>query len=295
MRKLLVTGMSGFLGGFVFSKAESRFDYLGTCHTYATPVNFTNWQKIDLTNSYHVSELVRRFPAEVFLHLAAISNLDDCEKNPERAHEVNVKATVRLVAEARRLNARFIYVSTDMVFDGQKCLYREDAKTNPISVYGRTKLQAEAAVQKMENAVIVRSALLYGRPRFGGNSFSMWVENRLQQGQVVPLFTDQFRSPIYAGNLADILLELCESDFTGILHAGGTNRMSRYAFGLQLCEIFGYDSSLLKPIAMTENSSLAPRPRDVSLNVDKAITILKTDILSTAEGLRRMRNENKAR
>lgn len=292
MRKLLITGMSGFLGGSIYAKAVAKFICLGTFHTFVAPRDSPHWCKIDLTDFCSVSGLVHNFRPDIILHLAANSHLDDCESHPEQAQRINVKATAHLAHHAAQLKARFIYLSTDMVFDGEKTLYPEGAKTNPLSVYGRGKLQAEAVVKKLDNFAIVRSALIYGRPRLGGSSFSMWMENRLQRGEPVPLFVDQFRSPILVDNLADILLELCESDFIGTLHAGGTNRISRYSFGVQLCDILGYDSSLLKSISMKDQTSLAPRPRDVSLNVDKAIRILKTIILSSHEGLERMAKQD---
>lgn len=288
MKKLLITGASGFLGGHVFSQANSVFQCLGTYNTYSIPHDIANWWNIDLCTFFDVFELLSEFQPDIIIHTAANSNLDECEENPQKAQGDNVEMTAHLVGIAKQLDARFIHLSTDMVFDGAGTLYQENDKTNPISMYGQTKLQAEAVVQHLKNFVIVRAALIYGRPAFGGRCFSMWMENRLCGGLSVPLYTDQFRSPILVDNLAEILLELCESDFTGILHAGGSNRIDRFTFGTQLCDILGYDRNLLDPISMDDHNPAAPRPRDVSLNVDKAMSILRTDLLSTEEGLRRI-------
>jgi dTDP-4-dehydrorhamnose reductase len=289
MKKLIITGASGFLGGHIFSQAEKQYQCVGTFNNYSTAHNIPNWRQIDLCNFFDVFELITNIKPDVIMHSAANSNLDDCEKNPEHAQAANVLATGHLVSAARQVNARFIYVSTDMVFDGAGSLYKENDRTNPLSVYGQTKLQAEEVVQRFENSAIVRSALIYGRPKFGGSSFSMWMENRFHHNQIVPLYVDQFRSPILVDNLAEILLELCDSDFTGILHAGGANRIDRFSFGQQMCDIFGYETSLLQPTHMSDHTPLAARPRDVSLNIDKAISILKTNILTTEQGLHHLK------
>ena len=289
MPRLLITGVSGLLGGHVFSHAESSFLCLGTYNTFAAPPTFINWRQIDLTSSKDVLFLVNEFKPDCILHTAANSNLDDCERNPDAAKQVNVRATAHLVHASKQVDARFIYVSTDMVFDGTGSLYREEEKTNPISVYGRTKAEAESIVRQIDNSVIVRSALIYGRRQYGGRSFSMWMEERLREGRSVPLYTDQFRTPVLVNNLAAILIELCSSSFIGTLHAGGTNRINRLSFGKQMCEILGYNSGLLRPTSMGDVVSLAPRPRDVSLNVTKAMSILQTKLLSTKTGLEKMR------
>ena len=289
MKKLLITGVSGFLGGHIFSLAESRFQCQGTYYSSVAAQDISNWTRIDLCDFFQVFQLVSEFQPDVIIHTAANSNLDECEQNPESARATNVEATANLIGVATRQGARLIHLSSDMVFDSTGSLYTESDAPNPISVYGRTKLQSERIAQAHNNSVIVRAALIYGRRKFGGNSFSMWIENNLSQKRPTPLYTDQFRSPILAENLAEILLELCESDFTGILHAGGANRIDRFSFGRQLCDILGYDESLLQPISMHKHDHPAPRPQDVSLSVTKLAKVCTIPILSTEQGLIRLK------
>lgn len=291
-KKILITGASGFLGGHLMQQAAQDFQTLGVYWHHAPEGKSNNWIKTDVTDYFSVFELVLDFHPDVIIHAAANSRLDDCEEHPEKAKKQNIDATSHLSNMAAKVGARFIFISTDMVFDGKGSLYSEQDRANPISVYGKTKLEAEAIVQTKQNHVIVRSALIYGRPQYGGSSFFMWMENLLQEQQSVPLYTDQFRSPILVDNLAEILLELCLSEFTGLLHLGGANRIDRHSFGRQMCDIFGYDSSLLEPTSMSEHHPSAPRPRDVSLNIEKAMRILKTPILSTEQGLLRMKNKS---
>ncbi len=289
MKNILITGASGFLGGHIFSQADTKYNCLGAYNNYSPSHSIPNWAHINLTDFSAVLKMLSAFMPAVVIHSAANSSLDECEKNPQSAHAANVLATSHLVRAAKQIGARFIFVSTDMVFDGTGSRYTENDATHPLSVYGQTKVQAEKVVQELDNHLIVRSALIYGRRQFGGSSFSMWMENRLQHKQPLPLYVDQFRSPILVNNLADMLIELCDSEFTGILHAGGANRIDRFSFGQQMCRILRYDPSLLQPIKMADHAPFAPRPRDVSLNIDKAISILKTELLSTADGLQRLK------
>jgi len=286
-KTVLITGASGFTGGHVYTRARD-VDCFGTYFTYAGK-RYQNWHHVDLADFDQVQNLIEAVNPEAVIHTAADSNLDACEKHPHRAFRYNVQATTHLVKACQGRSLRFIYLSTDMVFDGQGSLYKETDVCHPISVYGRTKLQAEGPVLELQNAVVVRSALIYGRPAISGTSFSVWLEDRLQKHQRVPLYHDQFRSPICVNNLADLLLELVDSEFTGILHLGGADRIDRYTFGQKVCEICNYDASLLDSVPMDSVTPVAPRPRDVSLDIRWAREVLRGEILGIEEGLALMK------
>jgi len=262
---------------------------LATFYHHPPKYKGPNWCKLDLTAFQAVQKCLDEFRPDVIIHAAANSNLDECEKNPQDAEKINVAATEFLAQAAEALGARFIFVSSDMVFDGKTGFYSESDPVSPLAVYGKNKTDAEKSVQhSCKNHVIARAALIYGRSLGGGSSFSNWMEMRLRKNQTVPLFIDQFRTPIYAGNLAEMLLELAHLDFIGTLHIGGANRIDRYNFGLQLCSLGGYNSSLLQPTSMHDFQPLAQRPADVSFSIDKAKSVLTTKILRTEEGLLRM-------
>jgi dTDP-4-dehydrorhamnose reductase len=286
--KLLITGGSGLLGGHLVAQAAGRFDVMTTHRNRPPEQRFAPSVHIDLTDAALVQQLFEEHQPQIIIHTAAVSHLDECERYPQMAFRNNVMATRNLVDAAETLGSRFIYISTDMVFDGNSKYYRETDEPAPLSVYGRSKLEAEQIVRRLPDSVIVRSALIYGRPADGGSSFSDWIESNLRRGEPVPLYTDQFRTPIFVANLAEILLELSELTWSGLLHVGGSDRLDRFSFGRQLCEIAGYDVALLRPVLMDDHHLPASRPRDLSLNIEKARSLLKTPILGTQEGLRRM-------
>lgn len=284
-RSMLISGASGFLGGALYQKAVHLWRVTALCHSTSMP----GMMPVDLTDTDKVHTTVRTVKPRVILHLAANANLDVCEKDPQQAHAVNTAATATLLQAADDIGARLIFVSTDMVFDGRQGNYHELDPVAPLSVYGHTKVAAEKLLLASKGPhVVARAALIYGRPRLGGSSFSEWIEKRLQARQPVSLYRDQFRTPVWVENLADQLLELAANDYCGILHCAGSERIDRLEFGRILCEKAGYDAHLLIPSSMHDHATTAPRPVDVSLNVELAGQVLHTPLLSVEEGISHM-------
>ena len=202
MQNLLLTGASGFLGGCLMEKARARWSLTAISNSNHQP----GTTALDLTSREAALACVRAVRPQVILHAAANSNLDACERHPQAAIDINTNAVATLLEAAQEVGARLILVSTDMVFDGDRGNYSENDMVRPLSVYGQTKIAAERLVLEAPGRhLIARSALIYGRPVHGGSSFSQWIENRLRAGQHVPLYTDQFRSPIWVENLAEVL------------------------------------------------------------------------------------------
>jgi dTDP-4-dehydrorhamnose reductase len=286
MKKLLITGASGFLGGHIFSQAQSQFDLLGTYWNTDPQKPNACWARADLLNFDVMYNLLHAFNPDIIIHAAANSNLDDCEKNKENAYLLNVAATRGLAEYCAEKHVRFIFVSSDMVFDGKNGMYTEEQNTSPISYYGETKVNAEGIVKNVcPDHVIARSALIYGKSIEGGPSFSQWIEDKLADGERASLYVNQYRTPIYVGNLAKVLLELSHNDFIGTLHLGGANKINRYDFGKQLCKAGGYNMDLLDPSLMDNSNTVAPRPKDISLSIVRANKTLQTKLLSTEQGL----------
>ena len=285
--RIFLTGASGFLGGYVLN-ALADHDLLGTVHSQPVAKAPKPLLGLDLTDADKTRALLDEFNPDCIIHTAAISNLDACEKEPERARAVNVKSTEVLAEWAGTHTARLIFLSSEMVFDGRKTKYTEDTPPLPMSVYGQTKVEAETHVLQLDRGVVLRSALQFGVPLFGGTSFLMWMLERLENNQSAPLFIDQYRSPIWARNLVDLIIELIDHDFSGILNAGGANRIDRFSFGLQVCDTGGFDAGRLEPTSMFDNPHVAPRPQDVSLDISKTQALLTTPILTTNEALQRI-------
>lgn len=291
--RLLVAGASGLLGHQIVEKA------LGKGHeVYAAykenPSNLGKPVKIDLINQNLVFDAIDKIRPQVIIHAAAYTDVDGCETNKELALKVNAEATKYIAIAAAELNSHVIYVSTDYVFNGEKGLYVEEDQTNPINYYGYTKLKGEEYVQKYARSwCIARPSVIYGWSQTGKLNFATWIINSLSNKKEIKVLVDQHVSPTFNTNLAEMLLEIAEKKISGVLHAAGASRVSRYDFAVKCAELFNLNPSLIKPAQMREMSWKAKRPRDSSLNVSKAEIMLDAKPLKLDDALSMMKNQLK--
>ena len=268
--RILLTGASGHLGAFLLLEAR-RLGLDLACWTGVTTQRFAGFDltPLDLTDPARTEAEFHRVAPDLVLHTAAVSALADCVARPELAHAVNVEATRRLVELTAASGARLLYTSTDLVFDGRTGDYREDDPPNPLSVYARTKLAAEAIVLSHPRNLVVRLGWLAGPKLIGKPRFFDEIVQKLLSGQQVQLFKDEWRSPLGLPTAADALWNLALGPASGLLHLGGPERLSRYEMGLRMAAHLGVDATLVEPASQAELKTPEPRPSDVSLNSAK--------------------------
>ena len=293
MKRILVTGVSGFLGRYVVLSLRDRYEVLGTYRRQATDVDGCELVCLDVAEAAGVASVCRAFRPDVVVHTAALGDVDACERHPEEAYRVNVQGAACVAQAAREVSARLIHISTDQVYDGVKGHYDDDDAAHPLMVYGHTKLEGERRVAAIcHEAVILRLALMYGWGTPSRLNFVDWLEERLRAGQEVPVFVNQYRTPLYVVQAAEAIGRLVETpEVHGRFNLGGGERITRYAFGLKFCEVFGFPTALLKPIEMSSVGGIAARPRDCSMNSSKLSARLHMRPLMAEEGLRAMRRQ----
>lgn len=289
--KILITGASGLLGQQVVQEAiekghETYSVYREHATIPGTPI------KLDLVRFEELSKLLSKQKPEVVIHTAAYTDVDGCETNRELAWKINAEVTKHLAIESSRLNYHLIHVSTDYVFDGEKGLYTEEDKPNPINYYGYTKLKAEELLKEnTTNWCIARPSVIYGWGSKHKQNFATWLLNNLNQGKEVKVLTDQQISPTLNTNLAAMLLEIAEGKIVGTFHTAGATRTSRHEFALKLAETFSLPRNLIKPITMNEIQWKAKRPKDSSLEVTKTKALLKHKPLRLEDAFEQMKKE----
>jgi dTDP-4-dehydrorhamnose reductase len=169
---------------------------------------------------------------------------------------------------AAALGARFVFVSTDLVYDGRSGGYAETQPAIPILPYGQLKLEAESAVRNAcEDAVLLRPSLLVGES--GIMQRPAYECGQLVRGQPADLYADEFRSPAHVDDVARAAWELCSLEVTGVFHVGGPERLSRFQLGQVLCRLFRFNPALLRQAARPPD-----RPADTSLNSTRVTTLL---------------------
>jgi len=270
--KFLVTGSAGLVGQQVV-KDLSKSNQVFSCYNESKP-EYGDSVKMDLKNYEMVSSILTEIKPDVVIHLGAMTGVDLCEKEKTSASEINTKATEIIAKECSKLNSFLVYVSTDYVFDGNFGMYKEDDVANPLGFYGKSKLEGEKAVQNFStNWCIARTSTPFGlHPT--KKSFPMWVIENLQKQKQIDVLIDQFTSPTYIPNLSRMLIEISERRITGIIHAAGASKISRYQMASMVSDKLNLDGTLLKQISMNKMKWVAQRPKDSSLDVSRASSIL---------------------
>jgi len=270
--KVLVTGSAGLVGQQVV-KDLSNSHQVFSCYNESKP-EYGDSVKMDLKNREMISSILTEKKPDIVIHLGAMTGVDLCEKEKTSASEINTKATEIIAKECSKLNSFLVYVSTDYVFDGNLGMYKEDDVTNPLGFYGKSKLEGEKVVQNFStNWCIARTSTPFGlHPT--KKSFPMWVIENLQKQKQIDVLIDQFTSPTYIPNLSRMLIEISERHITGIIHTAGASKISRYQMASMVSDKLNLDRTLLKQISINKMTWVAQRPKDSSLDVSRAISIL---------------------
>ncbi len=288
--KLLVTGASGLLGHKIVQTALNRNHEVYSVYN-EHPTDSGNPIKLNLTEKSQISSIISKVNPQAIIHTAGYTDVEGCETNKDIAWKTNVEATKNLATSSGQ-NIHMTYVSTDYVFDGNKGLYTEEDPPNPINHYGYTKLKGEEAIkQHASQWCIARPSVIYGWGLPHRLNFATWLTTNLENGKEVNVLTDQYVSPTLNTNLANMLIEISEKRITGILHTAGATRINRYQYALNLAEIFNLRTDLVKPAKTNEMQWKAQRPKDSSLNISKAATLLNQKPLELFKALETMQNE----
>ena len=213
---------------------------------------------LDVTKSEDVVKVLKRFQPDVVLNLAAMTNVDGCEANPEVAEKIN-SGGVRNFLEV--FGGMFIQISSDYVFNGKAGPYDEEDIPDPINVYGRTKLDSDKFVMQYQNSwCIVRTNVVFDYSKYSDASFVKWVINSLQNNKQIRVVHDQWNNPTWTYALADILGVIVEKESVGLYHYGGAEQINRLEFAKTIAKVFHLDDSLITPITTASLNQIAPRP-----------------------------------
>lgn len=289
LKRLLVVGGSGLLGSNISLMAARKFDVVATYCCSDVRMDDVDFIQVDLSDASQVSEIEHTHPDYV-INCAALTSVDYCEEHPDEAYSVNVTASLRLAEASRRCGARLVHISTDAVFDGAKGDYSESDRTAPLSVYGKSKLEAERGVLAAYPRACVIRTNIYGWNKRAKHSLAEWMLSRLEGGIELPALKDVFFSPILVNDLADSIFMLMECDYEGVIHVAGSETCNKLAFAHAIADVFGLDDSIVRPTSIDELGLRAPRGKNTSLNVNKAEALLDRRMPSVKEGLWRMRH-----
>jgi dTDP-4-dehydrorhamnose reductase len=282
--KFLVTGSAGLIGSQVVKDLAKSNHQVYSCYNDSRPHDGIA-VKLDLTNNENIVQVVQTVKPDIIIHLAAMTNVDLCEKEKDLSLKINAKSTQIISKQAAKHDSFFVYVSTDYVFDGETGMKKESDVPNPVDYYGYSKYQGELAVEDMvSNWCIVRTSTPFGMHAVK-KSFPSFVIENLQAKKEISVVIDQYTSPTYVPNLSRMLIEITTRQISGIIHLAGATRISRYDMAELVAEKLDLDKSLLRQIRIKEMDWVAKRPKDSSLDVSKAVSLLKEKPISIEQGL----------
>jgi dTDP-4-dehydrorhamnose reductase len=267
--RILITGLNGIIGWNIFTKASELFP--GTLGTYreAHPrLEGLNVSRLEVDIPEALETLLGDFQPEILIHSWAMCDLDICEQFPAMAEKINIEGTRNLLAAVSRLQSlkRFVYISTDHVFDGETGNYSEEDVPRPKHVYGRTKFAAEELVRASGLPwQILRPGLVIGDSLQGRKGPRDFLLTRIRAGKPTHYFTDEWRTPIPAPEMAARMMALACSEESGIFHVAGTEVLSRYDLAQRIARENGHTTEHVFPRLRKEDLWAAIRPKNLSL------------------------------
>ena len=244
--KILITGSSGMLGHDLINVLENH------------ELVLTTSKSLDITDKNHTIEFISDAEPDIVINAAAYTDVDGCEQNQDLAYAVNGEGVRNLALACREIDCPLVHISTDYVFDGSATEpIGEDGEIGPISVYGKSKLQGEEAIQEiLDKYFIVRTAWLYG---LNGKNFPRTMLELAESHSEITVVYDEVGTPTYTPDLANGISELIETDRYGIYHLTNSGSCSWCEFARYIFEIAGKDVNVI-PVTASEFARTAPRP-----------------------------------
>ncbi|ABA22962.1 dTDP-4-dehydrorhamnose reductase [Trichormus variabilis ATCC 29413] len=251
--------------------------------------------RIDLTQADSLRQIIQEVQPQIIINAAAYTAVDKAETEPEIATAINATAPQIIAEESQKLGSFLIHISTDYVFDGQQSHpYQETDPTNPLSVYGKTKLAGEIAIQQTHpQHLILRTAWVYGS--FGKSNFVKTMLRLGAERQEIRVVKDQIGSPTWAQDIADTIAQVIPQipEISGTYHYTNTGVISWYDFAVAIfaeSQKLGFPLTVQQiiPITTAEYPTLAPRPAYSVLACEKMSQVLGTAPPHWQERLRLM-------
>jgi dTDP-4-dehydrorhamnose reductase len=256
--RAVVIGGSGQIGGWLLRVLADRGHH--AVGTYAT-VAFPGLVKLNAADQAAAAGWLTDQRPHVVFYPAGFTWVDGCERDTARAYAANLEEPLNLARAAAALNAKFVYFSTDYVFDGTDGPYSESSQANPLSVYGRAKRDAEIALENElgEAQLTIRTSWVFGPERQGKN-FAYQLARTLGAGQPLVCPGDQISSPGYGPDVARAAVLLAEEKLSGLIHVVGPEVIDRVGFARELASALGFDPGRIESRSTAELGQGAPRP-----------------------------------
>jgi dTDP-4-dehydrorhamnose reductase len=295
-KKIIITGANGLVGQkLVHRFAEGGFEILATDlqeQPFFSSFDNVEYTRADITAYSSLKELIGSYNPDIIINSAAFTNVDGCETEKELSRNVNVNGPEYLAELAKRADAKFIHISSDYIFNGESGPYREEDRPDPISEYGRQKLESEKAVSGTGGRYLIfRGIVIFGYAPGVNINYATWLMRELGAGRPVRIVTDQWGNTLMAEDMAEIIYLSVRKDAEGVFHAGNEHFHSRYDFAVEIAEFFNYSVELINAILTKDLNQKARRPLKSGLRIDKAKDLLGFSPMPLAESFKMLKEQ----
>ena len=289
--RAFITGGSGLLGLNIILQKSSNFDFYVLEHDRAINLPNINIVKADLADMSSINAMLKLYKPQVVFHSAGMTNVDRCDAYPDMANFINATLASNLAKASYDLGIKFVHISTDQLFDGKTSYVTEPTPTSPLNAYGYSKALAEEKVAKNNpEALIIRCNFFGWGPSYKA-SFSDFIFNNLNLNKKIRLADDIFYTPSVMQNLINSINKLIVKDANGIFHVVGSERLSKYEFGIKMANCFNLDINLIERVSWDSLGAQARRPYEMSLSDNKIVEFLGAGLGNADENIQVSKNE----
>lgn len=277
-QKILITGGSGLLALNWALATRDEFNVNLVMHSRNVSLNKTTSLQFKLDSINEIELNFEKIQPDIVVHTTGLTNVEECESNPELAHHVNVEIAENIAKVCCKLNVKLIHISTDHLFSGHDKNVDEAYLIAPVNVYAKTKAEAEKRVSDCCSDSLIIRTNFYCCGTSYRTSFSDLIINKLTNNESLTLFQDVFYTPIYTGVLVQAVHELENLNVSGVFNVVSDERLSKYDFGLKVAKEFKLNESNIIKGDFKKRKNLITRPLDMSLSNKKISRILKRNL-----------------
>ena len=287
-KKILITGANGQIANSLKLFFEDK-DFNVRYTSLSPSVN--NPLCLDLSLTDKCAYLFDNYTPDFIINTAGYTNVDLCEENREKAHNVNV-GILKNILKFMSKKTKLIHISSDYIFDGKNALYKEDSIPNPINYYGKTKLESENLIRSSNRKyIIIRTGNLYSQfTNLKSNRLS-WIFNKLSNNESIYAVEDMFSKPTNTCTIPPIILSLLPISDNLIINYAGQDSLSIYDFAVLVSQVFDFEKNLINKCKLKDMDFKAERPKDVSLSTDFISEIINCNIYETEYCLKSIKSK----
>lgn len=265
---------------------RDQHDICLATHNHAVSMSNVKSVCVNLNDNAAMLCLLDEFRPDVIVHAAGLTNVDECERCPELAIEVNAELAGNMAKLANQQGVKFIHLSTDQMFKGDRSFATELDDLQPINNYGLSKCKAEALVLRYAPEALIIRTNFYGWGHENRQSITDWIIGELRKGNAVKAFSDVFFTPMLVDDLVRVIYKLLEHSAVGIFNVVGNERISKYDFALIVADVFDLEKGCIIKADLSDVKLLARRPFDMSLSNAKVTSFLGEGMASVLDGVK---------